>query len=329
MDSLTQMVLGGAVVGAIVGRKYGRKAVLVGAICGTLPDLDVFIPYGDDLSNMVEHRGFSHSLIILTFFAPLMTWLFSKIKYFGFDRCDVGTHIAIWLALITHALLDAMTIYGTQLLWPITDYPFGIGSVFIIDPLYTLPLLFALAAFLVFKNQNIVRIGLVLTSAYLLWSVLVQHHVTNLAKQSLQDTQYNQILSLPTAFNTLLWRVLVTNNDGYRVGYYSLFDDSQTVTFNDYDNEIQLPDSNDAQRLSNFTKGFYNVIQIEDKVIMQDVRMGMEPDHYVFQFIMAQINDGKVMAVPNQQYKMPRNTKKRLAAIWNRIWDQDARIYEE
>ena len=32
-----------------------------------------------------------------------------------------------------------MTVYGTQLLWPLTEYPFAVGM-FIIDPVY-LPLL--------------------------------------------------------------------------------------------------------------------------------------------------------------------------------------------
>ena len=47
----------------------------------------------------------------------------------------------MWLALVTHPLLDAMTVYGTQLALPFSDHPFGVGSIFIIDPLYTLPLL--------------------------------------------------------------------------------------------------------------------------------------------------------------------------------------------
>ena len=49
--------------------------------------------------------------------------------------------VAMWLALVTHPLLDTMTVYGTQLALPFSDWPFGVGSVFIIDPLYTLPLL--------------------------------------------------------------------------------------------------------------------------------------------------------------------------------------------
>ena len=46
MDSLTQVVLGSAVGYAVLGNKIGRKAALWGAALGTLPDLDVFIPYG-------------------------------------------------------------------------------------------------------------------------------------------------------------------------------------------------------------------------------------------------------------------------------------------
>ena len=41
MDSLSQLVLGAAVGEAVLGRKLGNKAILWGAIGGTIPDLDV------------------------------------------------------------------------------------------------------------------------------------------------------------------------------------------------------------------------------------------------------------------------------------------------
>ncbi|MGB3668335.1 MAG: metal-dependent hydrolase, partial [Bermanella sp.] len=49
MDSVTQVVLGGAVGYAVLGDKVGRKAALYGAVLGTLPDLDVFLPYGGEV----------------------------------------------------------------------------------------------------------------------------------------------------------------------------------------------------------------------------------------------------------------------------------------
>ena len=44
------------------------------------------------------------------------------------------------LALVTHPLLDLMTIYGTQVFQPFTDEAYGLGSMFIIDPVYSLAL---------------------------------------------------------------------------------------------------------------------------------------------------------------------------------------------
>ncbi|MEL6140713.1 MAG: metal-dependent hydrolase, partial [Bacteroidota bacterium] len=48
MDSLTQIVLGAAVGEATLGRKVGNRAMLWGAIGGTIPDLDVFANLATD-----------------------------------------------------------------------------------------------------------------------------------------------------------------------------------------------------------------------------------------------------------------------------------------
>ena len=123
------------------GQTCAAVAGAGGAVAGTLPDLDVFIDHGDAIRNMTLHRTESHALLWLTLVAPLLLaggWRDAQPAALA-RRC-----LAIWLALITHPLLDLTTVYGTQLGLPLTDYPFAIGSMFIIDPLYTLPLLFAL-----------------------------------------------------------------------------------------------------------------------------------------------------------------------------------------
>ena len=66
MDSLTQIALGSCVAAACVPGPHRRKAALLGAALGTVPDLDVFVDYGDPVANFTMHRGFSHSLPILT-----------------------------------------------------------------------------------------------------------------------------------------------------------------------------------------------------------------------------------------------------------------------
>ena len=122
MESVTQDALGAAIGGAVLGRRLGRKAILIGAVLGTLPDLDVIIDYGDAVANVTEHRGFSHSLFVLTGLATLLALLsarFAPIKAISLPRwwCFYT------LILVTHPLLDALTTYGTQLLWPLDVTP--------------------------------------------------------------------------------------------------------------------------------------------------------------------------------------------------------------
>ena len=74
MDSLTQAALGGALGGAVLGSRLGRGAIVGGALLATLPDLDVLIDYGDAVANFSEHRGFSHSLLVLAPLATLLAW---------------------------------------------------------------------------------------------------------------------------------------------------------------------------------------------------------------------------------------------------------------
>ncbi len=76
MDSLTQIVLGAAVGEVVLGRKVGNKAMLWGALAGTIPDLDVYQSLiFDSLTANELHRGFSHSILFSLIFAPLLAWI--------------------------------------------------------------------------------------------------------------------------------------------------------------------------------------------------------------------------------------------------------------
>ena len=58
MDSITQIVLGAACGEAILGKKIGNRALLFGAIGGTIPDLDVFIGkllFNNEIDSMAFH----------------------------------------------------------------------------------------------------------------------------------------------------------------------------------------------------------------------------------------------------------------------------------
>jgi len=140
MDSITQAALGASVAYAVAGKSLGSRALIYGAVLGSLPDLDVLVPYEDAVDNFTYHRSWSHSFVTLSVFSIV---LFALSKQW-WERQGVNAlraFLLLWLVLVTHPLLDSFTVYGTQIWWPISHYPVGWGSIFIIDPVYTIPLL--------------------------------------------------------------------------------------------------------------------------------------------------------------------------------------------
>lgn len=175
MDTVTQFLLGAAVGETVAGREDGRRAAGWGAVCGTLPDLDVFVPLGNAVADFTYHRGYSHSLFVLTLATPVISWLISRID----EKVRAGPRrwlLLIWLALITHPILDAFTVYGTQLFLPFTDYPVSGSSIFIIDPLFTVPLFVGLLWAMISRQRGhrAAVVGLTFATAYLALSIVAK-----------------------------------------------------------------------------------------------------------------------------------------------------------
>ena len=294
MDSISQAALG-ATVAVIASRgKSPRRAIVYGAALGTLPDLDVLVSYSNDLLDTIKHRTWSHSWIVHLFLSPVLAWLIHRFdKTFSFRTWLT----LVMLCLFTHAGLDAMTVYGTDLFWPVSDKNVMIGSIFIIDPLFTLPLVISLI--FAWKSQSLGRtrlmtgIGVTLSSAYLVWGLWAQNHVLDIAESSLhqQGQEFQQILATPAPFNSVLWRVLAINGDRYYEGFRHLSDTDQSITFSQHSRNLkylnQLNSQSNWQQANNFNHGF-NALQLEEgKIVLNDLRMGLQP-YYFFRFDLAE-----------------------------------------
>ena len=334
MDSLTQVALGSAVGYAVLGNKIGRKAVLWGAILGTLPDLDVFLPYGGSVEAFTYHRSFSHSLLIHLLISPLIVWLILKI-HAGMQIYKVRWFWLVFLSLSTHAILDSLTVYGTQLLWPFTEYPFAVSSVFIIDPAYTLPLLIGVICTLIPKIQaatayHINAAALVLSSLYLFCALILKVNIDDKVKTALNNRQIpvNAYISTPAPLTTLLWRIVVMSDGQYYEGYASVFDVPNDVTLTPYQTRPSLlnniSDEWAIKRLQWFTKGFYSVRQQQSNIVLSDLRMGMECN-YVFNFVVGQKNDSEV-SIGNFEKISQRPNLSNLHKIWDRIWQPNVSL---
>jgi inner membrane protein len=328
LDSLTQLTFGATIGEAVLGSKVGRKAMFWGAVMGTLPDLDVFIPMGGPVNDFVYHRGFSHSIFLLALISPLLAWLIIKIhpttKKF-YNRWVLLT----FLVLEASVLLDFLTIYGTQILWPVKTDPLAWPVFFIIDPLFTLPILFGCMAALILSRRKplghrLNTIGLVLSLTYTLWAVGAKEYVESRVRDKLshQHVSYSQLVSTPSPFNTFLWQFVGIDNGRYFETFFSIFDGNTPLIVSYYPRNLELRQGLEHHppvvKLQWFTRGYYALSKEGKDIVVTDLRMGSAP-HYVFRFKVGEAGNPHNLPTKEERMKTIRDWRQ-LIWIWKRIW---------
>ncbi|QJD60680.1 metal-dependent hydrolase [Pseudomonas sp. gcc21] len=333
MDSITQAMLGASIQGAVLGRWQGRKALVFGAMLGTLPDMDVVIDFGDAVADVTYHRGFSHSLFVIGLVAVLLTWLVRKV----WPNAEYSTRrlfACIALVLFTHVLLDAFTTYGTQLFWPLPTPPVAISSIFIIDPLYTVPLLVAVLGCLLFGLR---RSGIRLQ--YFVLGLSTLYLASTLAGKQMAEHNLNQALQrdsivpqhtfiAPAPFNTLLWRVVAVDGDDYYEGLVSWLD-SRPPTLERLSRNASaampaLDNSPQHARLRWFTLDLLRYDLIENEWVATDLRLGM-PGYHPFRFALARRSPETGAFEPIQHVEYWPESD----ADWSRLEDLKRRAFDQ
>ena len=95
MDSLSQIVLGAAVGEAVLGRRIGNRAMVWGAVAGTIPDMDVLGKYFlSELDNPAFHRGISHSPLFCVVGALGFGWVTDWLYRLHHARIAMATKAA-------------------------------------------------------------------------------------------------------------------------------------------------------------------------------------------------------------------------------------------
>lgn len=288
MDSLTQAALGAACGEAVLGKKIGNRALAWGALFGTIPDLDIFFnPFLDNARELEWHRGGSHSLLIIL----LATFLLAKPLARLWKRDKISPKRAglfVFLAWFTHVLIDCFTVYGTTVFWPFSDYRVGFNNLFIIDPLYTSPLLISLIwlAFLRSKKSQkkrtrILYYGLGISSAYVLFSLAAKFYVSSAFDADLarRNSIPQRRIEAPTPFNTLLWRSIADQGDSIWVGYRSIFDPpSKPIRWTVYpkNKDVLEPHANEREikTLKWFSEGWWIARPHAQGIWLADLRFG-------------------------------------------------------
>ena len=330
MDSLTQIVLGASVGELTLGKRIGNKALFYGAIAGTIPDLDVIFGKLTDTITATEwHRGFSHSIFFAILMAPLLGYLVNNIE----KRHNLGwkpwAKLFFW-GLFTHALLDIFTTWGTQLFWPL-DWRLAFNSIFVVDPLYTIPFLLCVILVLFSKKSSIKRlrfnkIGLAISTTYLLLTLVLKYMATSKFEQALinQDIVYNNLSTRPSPLNTILWNANVDTENYYLIGDYSFFD-SKPITFKAYPKKREesktLLNKPNIQRLIAISNGWYIIEKENNNWFFNDLRFGLIPREnkapiFVFSYLIKNEN-GKITVTEVEKTRS--DAKFLLSSLWLRF----------
>jgi inner membrane protein len=345
MDSLTQIILGASVAEATLGKKIGNKAIFLGAIAGTIPDLDIVMRFFvDDLSASVMHRGLSHSLIFPFIVAPILGFLTKKIysKFENVSQFDWNK--MFFLALLTHPLLDAQTTWGTQLFWPF-EYRVAIENIFIIDPIYTLPFLACLlvTAFqdkLSRKRKFYNSLGLIISTAYLLITFSfkgIAHYKISKALEQ-KNIKYKDINTRATYFNSILWSSQIELKDSYIFTYYSLFDESMPIFTKKFPKNHQMLqpfiDNKKIQQLIILSNGHYIMTNENNELIFWNLKLGLKgfdenASPFIWSYVIKKNNKGQILLDETNEKMDALKIQERRSFRKNRKYSEEFKAFYE
>ncbi|CAA0165948.1 metal-dependent hydrolase [Tenacibaculum maritimum] len=278
MDSLTQIVLGAACGEVVLGKKIGNKAMLFGAIGGTIPDLDVILGtlfYSNGIDRLAFHRGFMHSIV----FAILASFVIGALVYKLYDtkrrRGTTTRNDWTWLffwSIFTHPILDSFTPYGTQMLLPFSNHRIALNTISVVDPLYTLPFLVCLIATLFYNRSNVKRVwwtkmGIYMSSIYIVFTIGNKLYMDSVFEKSFQKAgvPFHRFSVQPTLLNNILWYGIAETEETYQVAFYSLFDRenrAEQLVVLPKNHDLLNMQAPDLKKLAWFSNGYYNLMPI-------------------------------------------------------------------
>ena len=304
MDSITQFLLGASVASATLGTRLCARALLIGGVIGTLPDLDSFIPMGNAIDTMTYHRGFSHSVLVQTAVVPVAAYAVARVVR------DAREHwrlllLTSWLCLVTHSLLDALTTYGTQTFWPLqVGPPVALPSVFIIDPVFTSLLLAGVITAWALRRRpaSAVRANRILLGVGVLYLIIgISGHMVVRARAEVHPQFQGKALHVqPAPFNIVFWQVLGIDDATYVTGLTSLFGSCPISDISNHPRLAQAPaaflPAKSVRRLEWFTDGFYSYQDRGEALEITDLRIGFHPS-FVFSFEFARKEVDRFVAV--------------------------------
>jgi inner membrane protein len=223
MDTITHVLTGGVIAKAIHDGKIGNWGTIAGLAVGFFPDSDFILGLFNRQSYLEYHRDFTHSLLLIPLYALFFSWLFVKIS----KRHHFWSYFKVCLpVLVSHAILDLLTSYGTMILSPFFDHRFSWDLVFIIDLVFSGIIFFPLVVSVFWKDkaQWVCRGSLIGLALYILFCWVQHHQAIELTKAFAKNLNEEvlQVASLPQPVSPYRWANYVETEDKVYQGFVNL-----------------------------------------------------------------------------------------------------------
>lgn len=237
------------------GSDSGRAALWTCIAAAEFPDIDVVLGFfGRDIF-FRYHRSFTHSAVMLPLWAALIAWIFWEL--WGRKNFRLLWWAAV-AGLASHLVLDWLTNYGTELLWPLSDARFALSWVFIVDPYVWAMLGVGLWAVLRKRRESAAKGALGAVAAYFLWCGALRAY-------ALHGYQAGRVTGRTDAFpqpmNPLHWTIV--RDDGVAVHWVNGSHNDTFVQFHD-DKLLPKAEATDAVKLYRWFAAFPLVEKIQE-----------------------------------------------------------------
>lgn len=291
MDSITHLAIGACMGEMLAGKELGKRALFWGALAHSIPDIDVVSAmWLSPSSELLAHRGFTHSFLFCGLVAPA----FAMLAFYTHRQRAIS--LRKWLLFFgavigLHLLLDAFNNYGVGWLEPFSQYRVSFNSIYIVDPFFSLlPVLVAIILLVKRRGHAMrlkwIRIALGFSFLYLGYSLVNKAIVDKDVKASLekQHIRYSSFFTTPAPLQTWLWYTVAVADSGYYVGYRSVFDRYDTIAFRFFPrNEALLNElgyTQECRNLVRFSRGMYTIEKRGNAIVFNDLRFGQVAGWY-------------------------------------------------
>jgi inner membrane protein len=229
MDTITHSLLGAVVVRSVFPAQHSRhpfsnrQRLLAGALAGAFPDIDYIVSRVDPMVYLtLWHRSITHSFVLLPLWAlfvgVMLAFVFRQYREWRYLTLLAG------VVVVSHIVSDLITVYGTQILAPLSTWRASIGTTFIIDPWFTLIVLAGFVAGFSNTSDRLPRASLAVLLGYLLLQGGLKHQALSIGQDHAQREAIPAVgvAAFPQPFSPFNWKVIVEADAYYDIGYLSL-----------------------------------------------------------------------------------------------------------